>query len=268
VVRDERSDPVQFRILGPLEAENQSGPVPLRGNGQRVILSALLTTPNDVVPVDVLVDWLWPRRPPRTAPSVIQAHMSRLRRAFEPHRPARAPDGLLTRLGRGYLLRIDPDQLDAVRFERLVDAGRAALERSQPGPAATLLSDALALWRGAVLSDVTLANAARHVVVRLEALRQAATALRFDAELRLGRHLPILPELQSLVHAHPLDERLSGQLMLALYRSGQPAAALAAYDRIRCALRADLGIAPLPALQSLRAAILAHRHDVELPHVW
>jgi DNA-binding SARP family transcriptional activator len=182
--------------------------------------------------------------------------------------PARAPDGSLIRLGRGYLLRVDPEQIDAARFERLSDAGRSALERDEARQAAALLSDGLALWRGAVLSDVTLADSARHEVVRLEALRLAATALRFDAELRLGRHQPIVPELQSLVHAHPLDERLAAQLMLALYRSGQPAAALAAYDRICTALKVELGIAPLPALQGLRAAIVVHRRDVELPRLW
>ena len=257
-----------FRILGPLDIDNDGKPVALSGRGPRVVLAALLTGANDVVPIDRLIEWLWPRRPPPSAPATVQGHLSRLRRALEPDRPPWTPSELLIRRHTGYLLRISPDQLDALRFERLVAAGRTALERGEPEPAARLLGEALGLWRGAVLSDIAAQDGAQQMITRLDALRLSAEVLRIDAELRLGRHMAVVPELEWLVRAHPLDERLSAQLMLALYRCGRQAEALNAYERMRLALSTELHIAPAPAAQRIQAAILAQDPDLELPAEW
>jgi DNA-binding SARP family transcriptional activator len=252
------ADSVYFRILGPLEVIASDGQVlRLAGHKQRVVLSALLTAANDVVSVDRLVDWLWCERPPRSARTVVQAHVSRLRRALEPDRPPWATSRLLQRSHRGYLLRVNPDQLDALRFERLLGDGMAAMERGDPRAAAAALGDAMALWRGAPLADVAMIDAAQATIARLESLRLSATVLRIDAELALGRHAALVPELEELVRTYPLDERLCGQLMLALYRAGRQADALAAYERMRAALANDLAIAPAPTLQRLRSAILS-----------
>ncbi|HET6214595.1 MAG TPA: AfsR/SARP family transcriptional regulator, partial [Micromonosporaceae bacterium] len=244
-----------FRILGPLEVLATDGrALRLAGHKQRVVLSALLTAANDVVSVDRLVDWLWFERPPRSARTVVQAHVSRLRRTLEPDRPPWATSRMLLRSHRGYLLRIDPNQLDALRFERLLGEGIAAMERGDARAAAHVLADALALWRGAPLADVAAVEAAQATIARLESLRLSATVLRIDADLSLGRHAGLVPQLEELVRTYPLDERLCGQLMLALYRSGRQADALAAYERMRTALAADLAIAPAPTLQRLRTA--------------
>jgi DNA-binding SARP family transcriptional activator len=254
---------VYFRILGPLEAEVDGAALSLDCGRQVTVLCALLASPSELVPLETLIYWCWPRRPPRSATAIVQAHISRLRRAIEPDRPAWAPPAVLLRRAPGYLLRLAPDQLDATRFERLIVAGRAALERGEPAQAAGLLAQALALWRGAPLTDVAHVDAAQPTIARLEALWMSAVVTRIDAELRLGRELALVPELVQLVHQHPYDERLCRQLMLALYRCGRQADSLEAYERIRAVLAAELDIAPGPALRRLQEAILAQHPDLE-----
>jgi SARP family transcriptional regulator, regulator of embCAB operon len=254
-----------FGILGPLEVSGGSGPVRLRGPRQRVLLSALLAQANDVVSVDQLVDWLWPAGAPRSAPAVIHEQVSRLRRAVEPDRRPWSPPGVLLRRYPGYLLRVQADQVDALRFARLVADGRAALERDDPARAASLLARALDLWRGRALADVALVDAAQGHVARLEAMRLSATAMRIDADLALGRHVTLVPELEGLVRTNPLDERFAGQLMIALYRCGRQAQSLCVYRRVRQILAEELAIEPAPASQRLRAAILAHAPELDAP---
>jgi len=258
---------VYFGILGPLEVRVGGGPLRLDGHRQRVVLTALLTAPNDVVPEERLIDWLWFEHAPRSAHAVVQAHVSRLRRALEPDRPPWAASRVLLRRHRGYLLRVEPDQLDALRFEQLVAKGRLAMERADPGAAAEALAGGLALWRGSALADVACVDAAQPAIARLESLRLSAIALRIDADLALGRHVAVVPELQDLVRSYPLDERLCGQLMVALYRCRRQADALAAYERIRDALASELGIEPAPATQRLQAAILAQDTRLDRPAV-
>jgi DNA-binding SARP family transcriptional activator len=218
----------------------------------------LLSAVNDVVSVDLLTHWLWPARVPPSAAATIQEHVSRLRRALEPDRAPWSDSRLLVRRPPGYLLRAEPEQVDAIRFEELVAQGQTALERDQPAEAAQLLRWALQLWRGRALADVALVEAAQVTIARLESLRLSATVLRIDADMALGRHVPLVPELEGLVQAYPLDERLCGQLMIALYRCGRQAQALATYHRIREVLGEELGIEPAPATQRLWAAMLAH----------
>jgi DNA-binding SARP family transcriptional activator len=256
---------MQFRILGPLEVATNSGAVQLRGPRQRILLAALLSAVNDVVSVDLLADWLWPARVPASAAATIQEHVSRLRRALEPDRTPWSDSQLVVRRPPGYLLRADPEQVDALRFAELVAQGQTALERGQPVEAAQLLRWALQLWRGQALADVALVDAAQATIARLESLRLSATALRIDADLALRRHVPLVPELEALVRDHPLDERLCGQLMLALYRCGRQAQALAVYQQVRGVLDEELGIEPAPATQRLWAAILAHEPGLDQP---
>jgi DNA-binding SARP family transcriptional activator len=248
---------VYFRILGPLEVDDGVRSVPLRGTKPRVLLCALLTAPNDVVSTDSLVDWLWSRRPPPTASAIVQALVSRLRRALEPDRPPWTEARVLLRRPPGYLLRVAPDEVDAMRFERMAAHGHTALERGDSATAARVLGDALSLWRGRALADVALVEAAQMSIARLEGLRLSATVMRIDADLALGRHVALVPELESLVHSYPLDERLCSQLMVALYRCGRQADSLNVYERIRATLAEELNIEPSPASQRLREAILA-----------
>jgi DNA-binding SARP family transcriptional activator len=255
-----------FAVLGPLEVSGGSGPVRLRGPRQRVLLSALLAQPNDVVSVDQLIDWLWPAGAPPSAPAVIHEQVSRLRRAVEPDRRPWSPPGLLLHRYPGYLLRVQPEQVDALCFERLVAEGRAALEQGKASAAAYLLALALELWRGRALADVALVDAAQGHVARLEAMRLSATAMRIDADLALGRHVALVPELEGLVRANPLDERFAGQLMIALYRCGRQAQSLGVYRRVRQILAEELAIEPAPASQRLRAAILAHAPELDAPN--
>jgi DNA-binding SARP family transcriptional activator len=200
---------------------------------------------------------LWPHRPPPSAPAVIQALVSRLRRILEPDRPPWTEARVLLRRPPGYLLRVEPDEVDALRFERMAALGSTAFERDDPATAARVLGEALALWRGRALADVALAEPAQETIARLEGLRLSATVLRIDADLALGRHTALIPELEGLVHVYPLDERMCAQLMIALYRSGRQADSLGVYDRIRATLAAELDIEPSPASQRLREAILA-----------
>lgn len=255
-----------FAILGPLEVTGDSGPVRLRGPRQRVLLSALLAQPNDVVSVDQLIDWLWPAGAPPSAPAVIHEQVSRLRRAVEPGRRPWSAAGLVLHRYPGYLLRVQPEQVDALCFARLVGQGRAALERGEATSAAALLGQALELWRGRALADVALIDAAQSAIAQLEAMRLSATAMRIDADLALGRHVALVPELEALVRANPLDERFAGQLMVALYRCGRQAQSLSVYRRVREILAAELAIEPAPASQRLRAAILAHAPELDAPN--
>jgi DNA-binding SARP family transcriptional activator len=254
---------VYFGILGPLEVSNSSGAIRLRGPRQRILLTALLSAVNDVVSVDTLANWLWPARVPASSAATIQEHVSRLRRALEPDRAPWSDSRMLVRRPPGYLLRAEPEQVDALRFEELVAQGQTALERGQSAEAAQLLRWALQLWRGRALADVALVEAAQVTIARLESLRLSATVLRVDADLALGRHVALVPELEGLVREYPLDERLCGQLMLALYRCGRQAQALSVYQRIREVLGEELGIEPAPTTQRLWGAILSHDADLD-----
>jgi DNA-binding SARP family transcriptional activator len=254
---------VYFRILGPLEVEIDGSTIRLDSAKQRAVLTALLASPNDLVSIERLIEWCWPGRPPRSANAIVQAHISRLRRAIEPARRAWSTSEVLLYRSPGYLLRVASDQLDLLRFEHLIGMGRYALERDNPCQATDILGEALSVWRGAPLADVAHVDAAQATIARLEALRLSALVTRIDADLRLGREVALVPELMALVHKHPFDERLCGQLMIALYRCGRQAESLEAYERIRVDLAKELDIAPAPASRRLREAILAQHPDLE-----
>jgi len=246
---------MDFRILGPLEVIGPTGPVALGGAKRRSMLAVLLLHANQPVSAERLALALWGEDAPRTAVKTVHVHISRLRAAL-------ADESLLTTTPAGYRLLVAPGELDLDRFERLAQEGRRALAVSEPEQAAMLLREALALWRGPPLADVELERFASAEIAQLEEARLGAIESRVEAELAVGWHSPLIGELQRLVTAHPSRERLAAQLMLALYRSGRQADALAAYQATRAHLTQELGLEPGPELRALQAQILAQVPDL------
>jgi YVTN family beta-propeller protein len=239
---------LEFRVLGPLEVVEHGQPLALGGPKQRALLAILVLRRGDVVSADRLIDLLWGERPPATAAKTLQGYVSHLRKALG--------DGvLLTRSG-GYLLAAKPEQVDAEQFEASVVEARDALAVGDAVRSRELLVSALALWRGEPLADLAFERFAGGEVARLEEARLAALEDRIEADLVLGRHRAVVGELEALVGLHPNSERLLGQLMLALYRSGRQVEALDAYRRGHRALRDELGLEPGPELRALEQRIL------------
>jgi DNA-binding SARP family transcriptional activator len=247
---------MEFRILGPLEVWDEGREVSLGGPKPRALLAGLLLHPNEVVPADRLIDELWGEDFPEDAAAALRVNVSRLRKAL-------AQDVLTTR-SPGYVIRVEPDELDLHRFERLVDEGRSLLARGLAGDASQRLRDALSLWRGQPLADFAYESFAQAAIARLEEIRLSAVELRIDADLLLGRHDELVGELEALIADHPLRERLRASLMTALYRSGRQAEALGAYQNARRALVGELGIEPSPALQELERSILRQDRSLDV----
>ncbi len=224
--------------------------VSLGGGKQQALLALLLLHRNQVVATDRLVDELWDGTPPPTAAKIVQNAVSQLRRAL-------GGDRLVTR-GRAYSLRVEPGELDLDRFREGLDSGRVAAAAGDPATAASALEAALELWRGPALADFVYESFAQEWIAQLEEMRLSGEMERIDAQIELGRHAEEIGALEALVARHPLQERLRGQLMLALYRSGRPAEAVQIYQDTRHALVEELGIEPGPALQHLERAILVH----------
>jgi YVTN family beta-propeller protein len=250
--------PAEFGILGPLEVCRSGCAVPLGGPRQRAVLALLLLEANRVVSMDRLAEDIWGGNPPEGWVTTLQTYVFHLRRALDPDRARGAAGDVLVTRGRGYLLRVDRERLDAARFQDGFMAGRAALQAGRYLEAAQTLRRALELWRNGVLADLSDYAFTRPEAGRLEELRLAALEARIDADLALGRHDALTGELEQLAADHPLRERLHAQLMLALYRCGRQAEALAAYRRVRDLLASELGIDPGEPLRHLHAAVLAH----------
>ncbi|MER6031481.1 AfsR/SARP family transcriptional regulator [Streptomyces sp. NPDC001851] len=252
---------MEIQVLGPLHAAVSGVPVTPTAGKERQILALLALHPGRLVPVTTLIEEVWGPRPPRTAHTTVQTYVLRLRRALAaalggPDGPHRARRLLATGHG-GYLLRTAEDDVDAFAFQRAAQAGHAAFADGDGERAARLLRDALALWRGPVLVDVPTGKPLRVQAARLEECRLLATERRVDAELRLGRHGELLPELTELTARHPANERLHAQAMVAFYRSGRQASALELYRALRQRLVGELGLEPSPQLQRLHQAMLA-----------
>jgi YVTN family beta-propeller protein len=244
-----------YRVLGPLEVRDGEQSLPLAGAKQRALLALLLLHANHVLSRDRLIDELWGDEPPATAVPSLQVYVSRLRKLL--------PDGALATRPPGYLLEVEPDDLDLRCFERLLAEGHEALAAGDAGRAARVLHEALALWRGPALAEFAFEPFAQAEIGRLEDLRLAAVEERIEADLALGRHADLIGELEALIAENPHRERLRGQLMLALYRSGRQTEALAAYQAARHALVDELGIEPSEHLQRLEKAILTHDASLE-----
>ena len=249
-------------MLGQLEVVRDGQRVELGGLKQRAVLAALLLDANRVVSLDRLVESLWPDERPNRAIATVQVFVSNLRRALEPERPRGAPAELLTSRAPGYLLAIEPQDLDAHAFETLAEEGRAALADGDPEHAADLLAEAGALWRGPALAEFAGEPWAEAEAARLEELRLLCHEDLFESALVLGRHAIMVAELEQFVGRHPLRERPRAQLMLALYRSGRQAQALTVARDGRRVLGEELGLDPGAPLRALEQSIL--RQDPSL----
>jgi DNA-binding SARP family transcriptional activator/predicted ATPase len=238
------------RLLGPLEVDVAGAPLHLGGPQQRALLARLMLDGNRTVAVDRLVDDLWGEDVPETAIKMIHVHVSRLRKLL--------PDGVLLTRSPGYVLELEPEALDLVRFDRLRADGRSALGAGAAAEAARVLRNALELWRGPALAEFDQPFAVTEAA-RLEELRLSCVEDRIDADLALGRHADVVGELESLIATHPLRERLRGQLMLALYGQARQAEALAAYREFRRFLSDELGIEPSRGLRELEREILQQK---------
>jgi len=247
--------PMEFRVLGPIEVvENGGPPIALGGPKQRAVLAHLLLRANHLVPTDMLIDEVWGEEPPETVRNALQSYASHLRKALGAERVegSRA----------GYILRAEPSELDAARFQSLLRDARRLLPIDAKA-AVGAFDHALDLWRGPAFGDLATEASLRSEAARLDDLRLAAFEQRIDAQLTLGELRDVIGELESLTVRHPLRERFWEQLMLALYRTGRQGEALGAYQRAREILADELGIDPSPELRKLHKRILAQSPDLD-----
>jgi DNA-binding SARP family transcriptional activator/predicted ATPase len=256
---------MEFRLLGPFEVVYGGSRLDLGSRKQRALLAMLVLNADHVVTVDQLVEGLWGEAPPARALVSLQAYVSNLRRVLEPARAAGEPSAVLVSEGPGYRLRAEPASVDAARFEGAAVEGRRLLDAGMQADARTVLADAVALWRGPALADFSFDAFAQTEAARLEELRLAATEDLLQADADLGFRAGAVAELEALVAAHPLRERLWALLMVALYRAGRQADALRAYQSARQHLLAELGVEPGPGLRRLEADILAQVPSLEWP---
>ena len=247
---------MQVRLLGPVDVVVGGRPQEIAGLRRRGVLAVLALHPGEVVSTDVLLSAVWGDDAPRAAANTLQSHMSGLRGAL------RTRAAILARPP-GYLLDLGADGTDVQAAERLL---RKAEQSASPAEAAAHLRDALALWRGQPLADVSASMAwFRSHARRLEQLQLQGRTLLAESRLALGQHAQLIPELESLTRQHPLHEALWGQLMVALYRAGRQTDALAVFQRIRQLLLDEHGVDPGSALQELHAAVLRHDPSLAMP---
>src|SRR5919204_3328894 len=241
---------MDFRVLGPLSVEDERGTLALDGARVRALLAFLLLRANTAVSTADLLDELWGEDLPKSGATAVQNAVARLRKILG-ERVVTTPAG--------YLVRVEPGELDLVHFRELVERAAAA----EPAERSTLLREALALWCGEPLGALGNAAFVERERSRLQDERLAALEDRIDADLALGRHADLLAELSALAAEHPLDERFRAQLILALYRSGRQAAALDVYRETRRMLADKLGLEPGPALRELERAILRQEPELD-----
>jgi DNA-binding SARP family transcriptional activator len=240
---------VEFGILGPVQVVRDGQVLGLGGPRRRAVLALLLAAGGQVIPAERLAEELWRGCPPPGAAGTLRSHVSRLRTLL-------SPDAVLVAQGGGYALAVEAGQLDARRFERLMGAAREALDRGAVAAAGGRFREALALWRGRALADVADVESLAREGARLEELRLVAVEGRIEADLALGLEAEVAGELETLVAEYPVRERLWRLLVLALYRAGRQADALAAYRRAREMLAEELGIEPGAELRELEQAVL------------
>lgn len=245
----------EYRLLGLVEVWAGGRSIPISGHKPRAMLAVLLIHSGEVVTTERLIDQLWDEDPPRTARNLVHCYVSQIRSVLASAGNA----GRLRRQPGGYSLAVHPGQVDLHRFNALVDRARRARAAGLLADAASLLKTALSLWRGQALGGVVSKSLLSVVGGQLDERRLAATEDWVDASLALGRHAELISELRGLVAAYPFRERLTGQLMEALYRSGRPAEALQVYRATVEVLDRELHVAPQPHIESLASAIRGGR---------
>lgn len=251
---------MEINVLGPLAVVEQGISVVPTAGKPRQILALLALQADRVVTVPTLMEEIWGENIPRSAATTLQTYILQLRRkitaALDGHPRRRAKDVLVTQHG-GYLLQVQPGRVDAQEFGRLASAGRDAHEAHDYRAASELLGRALDMWRGPALVDVRVGSVLELEVLGLEEARMAALERRIDANLYLGRHTEIVPELRVLAAKHPMHENFCAHLMIALHRSNSSWRALESYQRLRSTLIDELGLEPSPRLQQLHQAVLS-----------
>ena len=250
-------DVLDFRILGPSRSVAGARLLSLGGPRQQALLACLLIRAGEPVATDWLIEQLW-KDGPDDRGAALQVAVSRLRKAL-------GDPALIRTQAPGYLLEIEPEQLDAARFALAHAEGSRLLAAGEAAAAASRLREALAMWRGPPLADFRYEPFAQAEIARLEEARLDCLAERIEADLALGQHAKLIGELEALTAEHPLQERLRGQLMLALYRSGRQADALDVYQATRRQLVEELGIEPSGELRELHQAILRQDAELDLP---
>jgi SARP family transcriptional regulator, regulator of embCAB operon len=248
---------ITINVLGALEVMDDDRVCTPSPPMVRRVLALLVLQANRVVHMDSLIGELWGFEPPRSAVTTVQTYIYHLRRLFEAEGLDTPGRRLLLTKPPGYVFRIAPEQVDATLFEQRVLRGRDLLDDDQPVEAAKTLRDALAMWTGQPLSNVTKGDHLYAYAIHLEELRINALELRIQADFKLGRHQQMIGELRSLVSAHPLNEWFHGQLISALSLSGRRSEALQSYQHLRSVLSEELGVDPSPALQALQHQVLS-----------
>ncbi len=256
--------PVRVAVLGPVRAWRGETELELGAPQRRAVLGLLAARANQAVSRDELIDGIWGDELPARSVNALHVHVSRLRAALEPGRAHRTSGQVLQASGRGYLLRLAPGQLDAELFAGRLAAARESRRAGDLAAAAASLESALGLWQGVALDGIP-GPWAEIVRAGLGEQRLTATEEHIEVLLELGRAAEAAGQLTELVRAHPLRERFSGQLMLALYRCGRQAEALAAFAEARRVLVQELGIEPAQELRSLHARILAADPGLDAP---
>ncbi len=246
---------VRYAILGPVELIDGARRVRAGGPRQVAMLTLLLVNANRALSADRLICALWNDRTSSDSMKRLRMAAARLRRTLDPE--GEHGESVLRTTAGGYLLTVRAGELDADVFEARVEEGRRTLQAGEAARARETLREALQLWRGPALAEVSYEEFAQPEIRRLEELRLKALEARIDCDLQLGRHDDLIGELQAFIAAHPERERLAAQLMLALYRCGRQSEALETYVRTRAHLAIELGLEPGPALQALQADILA-----------
>ncbi len=246
----------EFKVLGALEILNGDRICTPTAPKLRRVLALLLLCANQVVHIDYLIEELWGEEPPKSAVTQAQTYIYQLRKVFAREKLDEPGRELILTKPPGYVLRVEPEQVDAFVFQRLVWQGRKCLESGDAEAAAQVLRQALSMWAGPALADVTLGRVLAAHVVPLEEQRLRALELRIQADLCLGLHRELIGELRSLVDTHPLNEWFHGQLMTVLSQAGRRSEALQTYQDLRTTLNGELGLEPSPELQRLQHEVL------------
>jgi DNA-binding SARP family transcriptional activator len=259
---------MRFNILGAMEVSHDGMPCTPSAPKARQTLALLLVRANQLVDTASLIDELWSDNPPRSSITTTQTYIYQLRKTFNKAMGEDAASRMLMTQPPGYCLRLADDQLDARQFERLAEQGRELVAGGMLEQGARRLRDALDLWRGSVLPDVAVGRILHAHMVHLEELRIRTLELRVRTDLQLGRHRELVPELRSLVAAHPLNEWLHAQLISSLHRAGRRGEALQAYQALRRVLHEDLGLEPSLPLQRLQQDLLNGEQTAVASHAF